>query len=141
MAHLRSPVYVLLRRKTCWHSQDIAGVQIMEVDLCQTSSPQSRRALISQFFSLQKRCSWKIYLNTLLNINPFHRERERYLLCTYSFIPSTKIYGLSIMNSMECLLLEIHSQIEKINMKLMNNHTCNWIRIKNFVEHEAPMRE
>lgn len=45
------------------------------------------------------------------------------------------------MNNLECLLLEIHSQIEKLNMKLMNDHTCSWIRTKNFVKHEAPMRE
>lgn len=45
-------------------------------------------------------------------------------LCPYSFIPSTKVCGMSVMNT-ECPLLEIHSQIEKINMKLMNDHTCN----------------
>lgn len=51
-------------------------------------------------------------------------------LCTYSFIPSTKICGMSVMKTMECPLLEIHSQIEKINMKLMNNRTCSWWELK-----------
>lgn len=53
----------------------------------------------------------------------FTGRKNDLCLCTYSLIPSPKIYRMSIMNNMESLLFGVHSQIKKTDMKLMNNHT------------------
>lgn len=83
-----------------------------------------------------------------LHLNSFNHRRDvhgrpfstLYCFCTYSFIFSTKTHGMSIMNIM-CLLLEIHSQIEKINMKLMNNHRYNLIRTRRNLQSIKHLRE
>lgn len=59
---------------------------------------------------------------TYLTLTLFTRRKNDICSCSYSLFSSTKIYGMSIMNNMESLLFEIHSQTEKTNMKLMNNH-------------------
>lgn len=85
----------------------------MELDLCQTFSPQTRYVLTSEFFQFQKRFSWaKTYANNLLNINPLHREEEDVCLCTYSLIPPPKIYSMFIMNNMESLLFGFIIQLK-----------------------------
>lgn len=58
----------------------------------------------------------------VLSINSFHGEEEWYLFICLFTIPSSKIYRVCIMNNVECHFFEIHSQIEKTNMKLMNNY-------------------